>query len=89
MAALVQCSMADAVQSGFDRVYLEEKLEDAEQRLIKSRQHIEALHAQVKELEVLYKRAQRTKKQASRYNLRLKLSVLSGKSIFLPILQLL
>ena len=71
-----QCSMA---VSGFDRVYLEEKLQDAEQRVINSRQHIEVLDNQVKELEVLYKRAQRSKKQASRYNLRLKLSVLSGE----------
>lgn len=51
---------------------------DAEQRVIKSGQHIQVLDQQIKELEVLYKRAQKSKKHASRYNLRLKLSVLSG-----------
>merc|ERR1712062_685991 len=36
------------------------------------------IDAQIRELEILYKRAQKSKKNASRYNLRLKLSVVSG-----------
>ena len=65
--------------TGFDRTLLEEKLQDAEQRLHRSEQHILVLDSQIKELEILYKRAQRWKKNASRYNLRLKLSVVSGE----------
>ena len=37
------------------------------------------IDAQIRELEILYKRAQKSKKNASRYNLRLKLSVVSGE----------
>jgi hypothetical protein len=65
--------------TGFDRTLLEEKLQDAEQRLHRSEQHILVLDSQIKELEILYKRAQKWKKNASRYNLRLKLSVVSGE----------
>lgn len=61
-----------------ERGLLEHKLHDAEQRLDKSNQQIVTLDQQIKELEILYKRAQRSKKNASRYNLRLKLSVVSG-----------
>lgn len=69
--------MADA---GFERSLTEEKLHDAEQRLQKSLQQITVIDGQIRELEILYKRAQKSKKNASRYNLRLKLSVVSGKS---------
>ena len=64
--------------TSFDRSLTEEKLHDAEQRLRKSLQQILVIDAQIRELEILYKRAQKSKKNASRYNLRLKLSVVSG-----------
>ena len=64
---------------GLDKADLEEKLHDAEQRLVKSGQNIQVLEEQIKELDVLYKRALDAKKHACRYNLRLKLSVLSGE----------
>merc|ERR1711963_312068 len=65
-------------EAGFDRSLTEEKLHDAEQRLQKSLQQITVIDGQIRELEILYKRAQKSKKHASRYNLRLKLSVVSG-----------
>jgi len=65
-------------EGGFDRSLTEEKLHDAEQRLQKSLQQIAVIDGQIRELEILYKRAQKSKKNASRYNLRLKLSVVSG-----------
>ena len=68
-----------AAVTGFDRSLTEEKLHDAEQRLSKSLQQILVIDAQIRELEILYKRAQKSKKNASRYNLRLKLSVVSGE----------
>lgn len=65
-------------EAGFERSLTEEKLHDAEQRLQKSLQQITVIDGQIRELEILYKRAQKSKKNASRYNLRLKLSVVSG-----------
>ena len=65
--------------SSFERSLTEEKLHDAEQRLAKSLQQIVVIDSQICELEILYKRAQKSKKNASRYNLRLKLSVVSGE----------
>merc|ERR1712121_99108 len=56
----------------------EEKLDDAEQRYHKSMQQINVIDQRIRELEILYKRAQKSKKNASRYNLRLKISVVSG-----------
>ena len=72
-------SRAMAAVTGFERSLTEEKLHDAEQRLSKSLQQILVIDAQIRELEILYKRAQKSKKNASRYNLRLKLSVVSGE----------
>ena len=66
--------------SSFERSLTEEKLHDAEQRLRRSLEQILVIDAQIRELEILYKRAQKSKKNASRYNLRLKLSVVSGES---------
>ena len=65
--------------SSFERSQTEEKLEDAELRLRRSIEQMTVIDAQIRELEILYKRAQKSKKNASRYNLRLKLSVVSGK----------
>jgi len=79
-AAAVAGSLYCAVMavSSFERSLTEEKLHDAEQRLAKSLQQIVVIDSQIRELEILYKRAQKSKKNASRYNLRLKLSVVSG-----------
>ena len=73
--------------SSFERSLTEEKLHDAEQRLQKSLQQIVVIDSQIRELEILYKRAQKSKKNASRYNLRLKLSVVSGKCDLVTYLQ--
>ena len=64
--------------SGFERSLTEEKLHDAERRLLKSLQQIVVFDGQIRELEILYKRAKKSKKNASRYNLRLKLTAVSG-----------
>ena len=72
-----------SVTTSFDRALTEEKLHDAELRLRKSLQQILIIDSQIRELEILYKRAQKSKKNASRYNLRLKLSVVSGKRCFI------
>jgi hypothetical protein len=73
--------------SSFERSLTEEKLHDAEQRLQKSLQQIVVIDSQIRELEILYKRAQKSKKNASRYNLRLKLSVVSGECDLVTYLQ--
>jgi len=73
--------------SSFERSLTEEKLHDAEQRLAKSLQQIVVIDSQIRELEILYKRAQKSKKNASRYNLRLKLSVVSGEYDLVTYLQ--
>jgi len=62
----------------YERSLLEEKLRDAGQRLNKAQAQIEVLDKQIRELEVLYKRAQKTKKHSFRYNLRLRLSAITG-----------
>jgi len=64
--------------SSVERALAQEKLNDAEQRLKRSLQQIEVMDCQIREMETLYKRAQKSEKNASRYNLRLKLSVVSG-----------
>ena len=74
-----------ALATGFDRALTEEKLYDAEQRLRKSLQQILVIDSQIRELEILYKRAQKSKKNASRYNLRLKISVVSGKQFLFKV----
>ena len=51
-----------------------------EQRLQKSLQQITVIDGQIRELEILYKQAQKSKKNASQCNLCLKLAVVSGKS---------
>lgn len=55
-----------------------ERLNDAEQKFDKACQQIIVLDQQVRDLETLYKRAVKSKKNAFRYNLRLKLSVITG-----------
>ena len=49
--------------SSFERSLTEEKLHDAEQRLQKSLQQIVVIDSQIRELEILYKRAQKSKKK--------------------------
>ena len=48
-----------------EKVATLEKLHDAEQRLQKSLQQIVVIDSQIRELEILYKRAQKSKKNAS------------------------
>ncbi|XP_014668729.1 PREDICTED: uncharacterized protein LOC106809991 [Priapulus caudatus] len=55
-----------------------ERLHDAEQKFDKACQQIIVLDQQIRDLETLYKRAVKSKKNAFRYNLRLKLSVITG-----------
>ncbi|CAB4055090.1 unnamed protein product [Lepeophtheirus salmonis] len=62
----------------FERQQLEEKLLDSENRLGKATQQITQLENQIKELEILSRRASRSKQLAFRYNYRLRLSVLTG-----------
>ena len=64
----------------YERSLLEEKLRDAGQRLNKAQAQIEVLDKQIRELEVLHKRAQKTKKHSFRYNLRLRLSAITGRT---------
>lgn len=56
----------------------QEKLRDAVLRLDKAQNQIVSLDKQIRELDLLYKRAQTTKKHSFRYNLRLRLSVITG-----------
>ena len=64
--------------SGVDSSYLQEKLCDAQTKFEKACQQIVLLDHKIKDLEVRYKRAVKHKKNAFRYNLRLRLSVVTG-----------
>ena len=64
----------------YEQSLLEEKLRDAGQRLDKAQAQIQVLDKQIRELDLLYKRAQKTKKHSFRYNLRLRLSVITGRT---------
>ena len=64
----------------YEQSLLEEKLRDAGQRLDKAQAQIQVLDKQIRELDLLYKRAQKTKKHSIRYNLRLRLSVITGRN---------
>ena len=64
----------------YERSLLEEKLRDAVLRLDKAQNQIVSLDKQIRELDLLYKRAQTTKKHSFRYNLRLRLSVITGRT---------
>ena len=64
----------------YERSLLEEKLRDAVLRLDKAQNQIVSLDKQIRELDLLYKRAQTTKKHSFRYNLRLRLSVIKGRT---------
>ena len=64
----------------YEQSLLEEKLRDAGQRLDKAQTQIQVLDKQIRDLDLLYKRAQKTKKHSFRYNLRLRLSVITGRT---------
>ena len=53
-------------------------LTDAQQKFDKACQQIVLLDQQIRDLEVRYRRAVKNKKNSFRYNLRLKLSVVTG-----------
>ena len=72
-------SLAKDMKS-YERSLLEEKLRDAVLRLDKAQNQIVSLDKQIRELDLLYKRAQTTKKHSFRYNLRLRLSVITGRT---------
>lgn len=55
-----------------------ELLQEAERKFDKACQQIIILDHQINDLETLYKRSVKSKKNAFRYNLRLKLSVITG-----------
>lgn len=61
-----------------DNAYLQEKLNDAQLKFEKACQQIVLLDQKIKDLEVRYKRALKNKKNSFRYNLRLRLSVVTG-----------
>ncbi|KAH3798070.1 hypothetical protein DPMN_151660 [Dreissena polymorpha] len=63
---------------GVDKAYLQEKLIDAQAKFEKSCQQIVLLDQKIKDLEVRYKRAVKHKRNSDRYNLRLRLSVVTG-----------
>lgn len=61
-----------------DNAYIQEKLNDAQAKFEKACQQIVLLDQKIKDLEVRYKRAVKHKKNSFRYNLRLRLSVVTG-----------
>jgi environmental stress-induced protein Ves len=61
-----------------DNGYLQEKLNDAQLKFEKACTQIVLLDQKIKDLEVRYKRALKNKKNSFRYNLRLRLSVVTG-----------
>ena len=64
----------------YDRSLLEEKLRDAGQRLDKAQNEISTLDQQIQELDLIYRRSQELKINSFRYNLRLRLSVITGRT---------
>ncbi len=61
-----------------DQSDLVDRMADAQQKFEKACQQIILLDQQIRDLEVRYKRAVKYKKNSCRYNLRLKLSVVTG-----------
>lgn len=61
-----------------DNAYFQEKLIDAQAKFEKACRQIVLLDQKIKDLEVRYKRAVKHKKNSFRYNLRLRLSVVTG-----------
>ena len=57
---------------------VQDRLQDVELKFKKACQQIILLDQQIRDLEVRYKRAVKNKKNSFRYNLRLKLSVVTG-----------
>ena len=70
-----------ASDKSLDVSCLREKVEDTKLRLKAASRKIEALDREIRELNHRYHRAVRHKKSAFRYNLRLRISVLSGRKI--------
>jgi len=61
-----------------DNAYLQEKLSDAQGKFDRACQQIVLLDQKIKDLEVRYKRALKHKRHSFRYNLRLRLSAVTG-----------
>mgnify|MGYP000019394817 FL=1 len=69
---------APSTSTNVDSAYFQEKLVDAQVKFEKACQQIVLLDQKIKDLEVRYKRAVKHKKNSFRYNLRLRLSVVTG-----------
>ncbi|CAL1529766.1 unnamed protein product [Lymnaea stagnalis] len=61
-----------------DAQILEEKMNEARSKFERACQQIVLLDQKIKDLEIRYKRAVKNKKNSFRYNLRLRLSVVTG-----------
>ncbi|KAI8779290.1 hypothetical protein BgiMline_020601 [Biomphalaria glabrata] len=61
-----------------DTLILEEKINEARSKFERACQQIVLLDQKIKDLEIRYKRAVKNKKNSFRYNLRLRLSVVTG-----------
>lgn len=61
-----------------EQVDLDDRLLEARQKFEKACQQITVLDQTIRDLEVRYKRAVKNRKNSFRYNLRLKLSVVTG-----------
>nr|KAG5706684.1 hypothetical protein BaRGS_005754 [Batillaria attramentaria] len=61
-----------------DATHLDEKMSEARTKFEKACQQIVLLDQKIRDLEVRYKRAVKNKKNSFRYNLRLRLSVVTG-----------
>lgn len=64
--------------SFMDGAFLQEKVADTQTKIEKACKHIVQLDKKIKDLEVQYRRAVKHKKNSFRYNLRLRLSIVTG-----------
>ncbi|KAL4219036.1 hypothetical protein ACF0H5_021619 [Mactra antiquata] len=71
-------SPAPTTSTMVDNGYLQEKLNDAQSKFEKACHQIVLLDQKIKDLEVRYKRAVKNRKNSFRYNLRLRLSAVTG-----------
>ncbi|RUS73487.1 hypothetical protein EGW08_018747 [Elysia chlorotica] len=79
MSGSSHSSRVSSTPSGtMDVQLLEEKMNEARSKFERACQQIVLLDQKIKDLEVRYRRAVRNKKNSFRYNLRLRLSVVTG-----------
>ena len=63
----------------FEQAQLHQKLRDAELRLRKAKSKIASVEEQMRECEVVYRRAVRSKKNALRYSIKQRIAVILGE----------